>query len=204
MLTYALLGVTFAFAAVAQPGPLQAYVIAQAVNHGWKRTLPAALSPLLSDGPIVVAAVLVLSRLPGWFAQWLRLAGGIFVLYLALGAFRTWLAWDRGTGTQASSGSQTLLKATTVNLLNPNPWISWSLVMGPLLLQAWRDAPPRALALLAGFYGVLVAGLAGTIVLFGMAAGLGRRVGHLLLGLSAIALAGFGGYLLWSGACMAS
>ena len=202
MLTYALLGATFAFAAVAQPGPLQAYLIAQAANHGWKRTLPAALSPLLSDGPIIVVAVLVLSRLPGWFAQWLRLAGGIFVLYLALGAFRTWLAWDGGVETQAPSGSQTLLKATAVNLLNPNPWISWSLVMGPLLLQAWREAPVCGIALLAGFYGLLVAGLAGTIALFGMAAGLGHRARRGLMGLSAVALAGFGGYLLWSGASM--
>ncbi len=202
MLTYALLGATFAFAAVVQPGPLQAYLISQAAHHGWKRTLPAAFSPLLSDGPIVVVTVLVLSRLPGWFALWLRLAGGMFVLYLALGAFRTWLAWDRRVETQAPSGRQTLLKATAVNLLNPNPWISWSLVMGPLLLQAWREAPACGIALLAGFYGFLVAGLAGFIALFGMAAGLGSRVNRGLIGLSAMALAGFGCYLLWSGARM--
>ena len=202
MPTYALLGATFAFAAVVQPGPLQAYLIAQAANHGWKRTLPAAFSPLLSDGPIVVVAVLVLSRLPEWFALWLRLAGGIFVLYLAYGAFRTWRAWDRRAATRAPSGSQTLLKATTVNLLNPNPWISWSLVMGPLLLQAWREAPACGIALLAGFYGVLVAGNAGVIAIFGMAAGLGSQVSRGLIGLSTMALAGFGGYLLWSAAGM--
>jgi threonine/homoserine/homoserine lactone efflux protein len=89
-----------------------------------------------------------------------------------------------------------------VNLLNPNPWISWSLVMGPLLLQAWREAPACGIALLAVFYGFLVAGLAGFIVLFGMAAGLGSRMSRGLIGLSAMALAGFGGYLLWSGARM--
>jgi len=202
MLTYALLGAAFAFAAVAQPGPLQAYLISQAASHGWRRTLPAALSPLLSDGPIVVLAVLVLSRLPGWFAQWLRLAGGVFVLYLALGAFRTWWGWDRRAETPAPSGGQTLLQATAVNLLNPNPWLSWSLVMGPLLLQAWREAPACGMALLAGFYGLLVAGLAGVVALFGMAAGLGSRASRGLMGLSAIALVGFGAYLLWSGVSM--
>jgi threonine/homoserine/homoserine lactone efflux protein len=86
-----------------------------------------------------------------------------------------------------------------VNLLNPNPWISWSLVMGPLLLEAWRKGPASGVALLAGFYGVLVAGLAAGIALFGMAAGLGERARRSLMGLSAVALAGFGGYLLWSG-----
>jgi threonine/homoserine/homoserine lactone efflux protein len=52
--------------------------------------LPAAFSPLLSDGPIVLVTVLALSRLPAWFTQWLRVAGGLFVLYLAFSAFRTW------------------------------------------------------------------------------------------------------------------
>ena len=72
--------------------------------------------------------------------------------------------------------------------------------MGPLLLQAWREAPACGISLLAGFYGLLVAGLAGLIALFGMAAGLGNRARRALMGLSAMALAGFGGYLLWSGA----
>ena len=202
MLTYVLLGATFALAAVAQPGPLQAYLIAQATIHGWRRTLPAALSPLLSDGPIVVLSVLVLSRLPGWFTQWLRLAGGVFVLYLAFDAFQSWRIWDCRAETQVPTDGQTLLKATAVNLLNPNPWISWSLVMGPLLLQAWREAPVCGIALLAGFYGFLLAGLAGVIALFGMAAGLGHRARRGLMGLSAMALAGFGGYLLWSGVTM--
>lgn len=200
MLTYALMGATFAFAAVAQPGPLQAYLISQTAIHGWKRTLPAALSPLLSDGPIVIVSVLVLSRLPVWLAQWLRLVGGAFVLYLAFSAFRTWLRWDQTAATPAASRSQTLLKATAVNLLNPNPWISWSVVMGPLLLQGWREAPAHGISLLAGFYGVLVAGLSGMIRLFGSATRLGNRPMRCLMGLSAMALAGFGGYLLWSGA----
>jgi len=199
MLTYVLLGATFAFAAVAQPGPLQAYLISQATLQGWRRTLPAALCPLMSDPPVVLLAVLVLSRLPGWFAQWLRLVGGVYVLCLAFAAFRTWRAWDRGAGPEAAAGGQTLLKASFVNLLNPNPWIGWSTVLGPLLLKAWQEAPARGIALLASFYGLFVTGLAAFIVLFGMSAGLGRRARRGLLGFSAVALLCFGTYLLWSG-----
>jgi len=200
MIAYLLLGATFAFAAVVQPGPLQAYLISQAASHGWRRTLPAAFSPLLSDGPIVVLAVLVLSRLPARLTEWLRAAGGVFVLYLAYGALKTWRAWDGRAEARAPSASRSLLSAATVNLFNPNPWISWSLVLGPLLLKGWREAPARGLALLAGFYGVMVLGLAGTIVIFGVAGKLGAGMGRTLIGLSAAALTAFGGYLLWTAA----
>jgi threonine/homoserine/homoserine lactone efflux protein len=202
MIAYLLLGATFGFAAVVQPGPLQAYLISQAASHGWRRTLPAAFSPLLSDGPVIALTVLVLSRVPSWFTQWLRVAGGVFVLYLAFGAFKMWRTWDPKTAAQAPSTGRSLLKATAVNLLNPNPWISWSLVLGPLLLKGWREAPAHGIALLAGFYGVMVLGLASTIALFGMAGKPGSRVSRILIGLSAAALAVFGCYLVWSGAAV--
>ncbi len=43
MLPNVLLGSGFAFAAVIQPGPLQAFLLSRAVAAGWRRTLPAAL-----------------------------------------------------------------------------------------------------------------------------------------------------------------
>ena len=197
MLSYFILGATFAFAAVVQPGPLQAYLISRAASHGWRRTLPGAFAPLLSDGPIIAAAVLLLSGVPPWFSRSLRIAGGCFVLYLAWGACQSWRK-GRPAGAATGPAPRGLLEATAINFLNPNPWISWSLVLCPLLLKAWREAPSHAGALLAGFYGVLVAGLAGMVVLCGMARELGPGVSRALVGISAAALAVFGGYLLWT------
>jgi len=45
----------------------------------------------------------------------------------------------------------------------------------------------------------MVLSLAGTIVLFAAARNLGPRVNRVLIGLSSLALACFGCYLLWSG-----
>ena len=64
MLSSLLLGSGFAFAAAIQPGPLQAYLFSSVAQHGWKRTLPAAFTPILSDGPIILTVLLVLTRLP--------------------------------------------------------------------------------------------------------------------------------------------
>ena len=200
MPTYLILGMAYAFAAAVQPGPLQTYLISQTLRHGWRRTLPAAFSPLISDGPVIALAVLVLSRVPAWLAQDLRLAGGVYVLYLAWGAVKAWRRYDATDMAGAPSKQQSVLSAALVNLLNPNPYIGWSLVLGPLLLKGWREAPAHGVALLAGFYGVMVLSLAGTIALFAAARNLGPRVNRVLIGLASVALACFGCYLLWSGA----
>ena len=173
MSTYLILGMTYAFAAAVQPGPLQTYLISQTLSQGWRRTLPAAFCPLISDGPVIALALLVLSRVPAWLAPGLRVAGGMFVLYLAWGAVK---AWNAGDVARASSTRQSLLRAALVNVLNPNPYISWTLVLGPLLLKGWRETPAHGVALLAGFYGVMVLSLAGTITLFAAARTMGPRV----------------------------
>jgi threonine/homoserine/homoserine lactone efflux protein len=148
---------------------------------------------------VIVLVLLVLSRVPVWLAQGLRLAGGLYVLYLAWGAAKAWRGYDATEIALAPSKRQSVLRAALVNVLNPNPYISWSLVLGPLLLKGWREAPANGVALLAGFYGTMVLSLAGTIALFAAARNLGPRVTRVLIGLSSVALAWFGCYLLWSG-----
>jgi threonine/homoserine/homoserine lactone efflux protein len=196
---YLILGMTYAFAAAVQPGPFQTYLISQTLTNGWRRTIPAAFAPLLSDGPIIILVLLVLSRMPGWLVQVLQCAGGLFLLYLAFGAFKTWREFDETKVVQIKSSRQTVLKAAMVNLLNPNPYIGWSLVMGPLLLKGWRETPADGIALLLGFYTTMILVTLGIMLLFTAARNLGPRVSRALVGLSAIALACFGLYELWLG-----
>lgn len=198
MFTYLALGMTYAFAAAVQPGPLQAYTISQTLSHGWRRALPAAFSPLLSDGPIIVLALLVLSHLPAWLLPAVRLAGGALLLVLAFLAARTWRGFDAGRTAPAPGEPRSLLGTTLVNLMNPGPYLGWSLIMGPLLLKGWHEAPANGIALLAGFYGVMVLGMAAIIVLAAAARGLGPRTNRAMIGASALALAGLGVYQLGS------
>ncbi len=199
MAAYLILGATYAFAAAVSPGPLQTYLISQTLLHGWRRTVPAAFAPLISDGPIILLVLLVLTRLPPRAELGLRLAGGGFLLYLAANAFREWRGQEAGRPDPRPPAPRTLLRATAVNLLNPNPYLGWTLVMGPLLLQGWRESPSHGIALLAGFYATMVSTTAGIIALFAAARGLAPRGGRTLIGASAVALFGFGVYQLWSG-----
>ncbi len=199
MTAYLILGITYAFAAAVQPGPFQTYLISQTLTNGWRRTVPAAFAPLLSDGPIIALVLLVLSRMPAWLVQVLQGAGGVFILYLAFGAFKTWRDFDVTKAVEVRSSRKTVLKAITVNLLNPAPYIGWSLVMGPLLIKGWRESPANGIALLAGFYTTLILVTLGIMLLFSAARNLGPRVSRALVGVSAIALTCFGLYELWLG-----
>ncbi len=199
MLPYLLLGATYAFAAVVQPGPFQTFLLSETLTAGWRRTLPAALSPLLSDGPIIVLVVIVLSRVPLPLQAGLRLAGGLFLLTLAGGALKAW-KHPPGPAEPISFPGRSLLKGVAVNLLNPNPWLGWSLVLGPLLLKGWGEAPAHGLALLIGFYGTLVVGTAALIALAAGAGRLGPRQARKLIGVSAVALTAVGVWQIVSGA----
>jgi threonine/homoserine/homoserine lactone efflux protein len=198
--SYLIFGCAYAFAAAVQPGPFLAYLISQALSAGWRRTLPAALAPLLSDGPVAILVLFVLTRLSRASLEWLRCAGGLFVLVLAARAFRTWRRSEDAEAQVRDTTQRSVLSAALVNLLNPGPYLGWSLVLGPLLLKGWREAPPDGIALIAGFYGTMVLMLGAIIILSAAAGRFGPRVGRALVGGSAVALAIFGCYQLWSGA----
>jgi threonine/homoserine/homoserine lactone efflux protein len=197
MWPFLLQGIGYGFAAAVQPGPFQTYIITQTLSHGWKRTLPAAFAPLLSDGPIILLCILVLSQVPGWMEQALFLASGLFILYLAYGAFQGWKHFDNQAIAAEGTVQSGILKAALMNALSPYPYIYWTLVTGPILLRGWREVPVHGIAFVAGFYAMIVLGMSMIILVFGMARRLGPKVSRALLGMSAGALAGFGLYQLW-------
>jgi len=199
MAKYIILGITYAFAAAAQPGPFQTYLISESVRKGWRHTLPAAFSPLISDGPIIILILVVLNQVPGTFVRFLRLAGGIFLLYLAAGAFRAWRRYDPEKVLAGGAAGRTMLKAVMVNVINPNPYLAWSLVMGPLFLAGYRESPARGIVMLIAFYSTFILVNTGIILLFSLARKAGPKIARATLGLSVIALACFGAYQLWLG-----
>ena len=196
MFEYFLIGGGFAFAAAIQPGPLQAFLLSSVAHRGWKRTLPAAFSPLLSDGPIALLVLLVLNRLPDAMGRILQAAGGILLLYLAWAAYRQWRQPPVTDAEQTGPAPRTLLQAAGINLLNPNPYLGWSLVLGPAFLAALHQGPANAAVLIVAFYATMIIMLAGTILLFGTTSFLGPRGRHALILVSAITLAVLGMYRL--------
>ena len=199
MWLYLLQGIGYGLAAASQPGPFQTYLISQTLTRGWKPTLPAALAPLVSDGPIILICVLVLSQVPAWLEKILYIAGGLFILYLAYGTYNSWKNFDSRLPSLETGTQQSILKAAVMNALSPGPYIFWTLVTGPILLKGWRETPVNGICFLIGFYVTLISSLAALILIFGTAAKLGPKFNRMLLGISAVALTCFGLYQLWLG-----
>ena len=199
MWLYIVQGIGYGFAAAVQPGPLQTFLISQALMKGWRKSLPSALAPLISDGPIIAFCLLVLSQVPAWLQQFLYIAGGLFILYLAYGAYRSWKSFDPRVPSPETGSRQSLLKAALTNVLGPGAYIFWTLVTGPILIRGWRETPLHGLTFILGFYVTMIVSLCLIIIVFGSARQLGPRVNRALLGISAVALVCFGLYQLWMG-----
>jgi threonine/homoserine/homoserine lactone efflux protein len=199
MIQYLIIGIVYAFTAVIQPGPFQIFLLSQTLSKGWRRTLPAAFGPLISDLPVIILVLLLLSTVPPYFISILQLSGGIFLLYLAFNAYKTWKSFDSTKPPPIHTDRQTFFSAVMVNLLNPNPYLGWSLILGPLLLKGWHQNPANGIVLLAGFYVTLVLGMVFTILFFSAAGKFGSHINRILIGISVIALSCFGIYEIISG-----
>ena len=106
MIKYIIIGSGFAFAAAVQPGPLMAFLLSRVSISGWRRTLPAAFAPVISDGPIAILVLLVLNRFAGGFEHILKAAGGILLLYFAGSTLAAWRREKTGTAMEASIGPE--------------------------------------------------------------------------------------------------
>jgi threonine/homoserine/homoserine lactone efflux protein len=161
--------------------------------------LPASLAPLLSDGPIILLVLLVLTQTPDTFLNILRVIGGLFILYLARGAVLAMRTAGSPLATPTEAVHQNFFKAALMNALSPGPYIFWGVLAGPIVLEAWRQSPALGVSFVLGFYGLLIGGFALFIILFATASRFGPKVTKTLLGVSTVALLSFGLYQLWTG-----
>jgi threonine/homoserine/homoserine lactone efflux protein len=199
-LIYLTQGLVLGLYAALMPGPLQFFLFSQTLRVGWRRTLPAALAPLLSDGPIILLFLLVLSGAPDWFLSVLRIIGGLFILYLAWGAFNAFRVPEVSASATPNAGRQSILKATLMNLLNPNVYIFWGTIGAPIVLDGWRTSFWQGTSFILGMYGVMIPATAGLIVLFGTTGQLKPSARRFISAALALMLLGVGFFQIVTGA----
>jgi len=178
--------------------PFKIFVLAQAIQRGWRRALPLALTPLAADLPVIVLVLLVLRQLPDSAIQILRIAGGLFYFYLS----RLLLRNASRPPAEIDAGkvpSHTFWQAVTAIWISPAVYINWTTVGVPGLLTYSQQAVWRGIAFLLFFYLMWIGGLAAQIVLFGGAGRISAGANSWLLRLAALLLVGFGAYQIWLG-----
>jgi len=198
MLPYFIFGLTYSFACVVQPGPFQAYLFSQSITNGWKKTLPLVFAPLISDLPVIFLVLFVLTTVPPIALMLLQCLGGVFLLYLGYKAYKSFQSLNTNDKQETQSYGN-IFSAVLVNLINPNPYLGWSLVMGPMLIKGWTASPANGIILITVFYSSMIIYSAVMVILFSAAGNLGPRVNRISLFISVIAFLVFGFYQLWTG-----
>ena len=199
MLIYVTQGIVLSMYAAVIPGPFQAFLLSETLRAGWKKTLPAALAPLISDGPVLLAFLLVLSRMPSTFLDALRLGGGLFLLFLAWGTYQSSRSALSVGNIDQDAAPRSLLKAALMNLLNPNVYIFWGTIGAPLVLEGLDISFWHGMSFILTFYGLLIPVLGGMIYLFGTLGKLSERTQRTILLVLAVLLLGMGTYQIWQG-----
>jgi threonine/homoserine/homoserine lactone efflux protein len=167
MIAFLSAGVILGFSLGFSPGPLMALILSQTFQHGIKEGIKVAIAPLLTDLPIILVSLLVLTRVAHFrtILGIVSLVGGLFVLKLAYESIRAReLSFSTG-----NSQPQSIRKGAIVNALNPHPYIFWLTAGTPMILKAWNEGLVTASTFVVGFLGCLVAAKVITAVLAGKA-----------------------------------
>lgn len=198
MLHFLTIGIMLGLSAGFSPGPLLMLVISETLSHGTRSGVKVALSPVVTDLPIILLSTAVLSGLSGYHGILgvVSLAGGVFVLCTGYQSLRT-------QGVElvlAGEEPRSLRKGVLTNFLSPHPYLLWIGVGAPLLTKALGIGPSALFAFLAGFYLSLV----GAKVILAVAVGrssmfLSSRLYLYTMRLLGLLLVLFALMLLWEG-----
>ena len=199
IIPFLLQGASLGLTASISPGPLFFYLISQSLMGGWKRGAIVAIAPLISDIPLVIIILLLLGQIPAYFLPLISILGGLYLIYLAWSLFLKWRQYHGVKLVETGQLSHSLGKAILVNYLSPGPYLFWTLVNGPLLLQALRLSVLHGIGFLVSFYGLFIGSMLILVIIFSQVKRLGQRMVDALSLLSAIILHIFGIVLIVRG-----
>ncbi|MFC1835904.1 LysE family translocator [Thermodesulfobacteriota bacterium] len=147
-------GIVLGLSAGLSPGPLTTLVIAQAMQYGVREGLKVALAPLITDTPIVLLSVLVMTRLSNFHAVLgtISILGAFFLVYLAYSNFKATKVNMTPDGTAPGS----LGKGILANFLSPYLYLFWMSVGAPYAVDAWTQSSYSMVGFFTGFYACLV------------------------------------------------
>jgi threonine/homoserine/homoserine lactone efflux protein len=135
------------------PGPLLALVISETLKHGTKEGIKVAASPLITDLPIILVTILVMSRIANidYLLGIIAFGGSIFLIYLGYESLSY-----KATNTDTSSQTSVIKKGIIANLLNPSPYVFWFTIGAPTIIKAYCVSLINAVLFIVVFYTVLI------------------------------------------------
>ena len=142
VLGLALAGITLGVVEGVKPGPLLTTVIKETLTSGFRGGIRAASAPIFTDGPLIIFSIFM----AGWIATQplvfcgISILGAIFLTRMGIECFYPEIPDIDSSDIDLS---RSFKRGILTNLLNPNAYIFWLLVGGPLMATA-ADTEPLA------------------------------------------------------------
>jgi len=154
MIHYLTIGTVLGLSAGFAPGPLLTLVVSETLQHDIKSGVKVALAPIITDFPIIILTLFILSKLSNFhnILGIISLTGGLFILYMGYKSLRT-----KGVKINLDEiKSKSFIKGVLANVLSPHPYLFWFSVGAPIMTKAISHNISAALAFIISFYAFLV------------------------------------------------
>jgi len=154
MIHFLTIGTVLGLSAGFAPGPLLTLVISETLQHDIKSGVKVALAPIITDLPIIVLTLFILSKLSNFHSilGGISLIGGLFILFMGYQSIRT-------KGVEVNFKHiriKSFTKGVLANALSPHPYLFWFSVGAPIMTKAISQNINAAVAFIIIFYFFLV------------------------------------------------
>jgi len=150
ILALTLAGITLGVVEGIKPGPLLTMVIKETLSGGLRAGAWTAAAPIFTDGPLVIISLFA----AGWFATQpmalfvISIVGALFLIKMGIDCFSI----DPPIGDELLTDAKgAFQRGILTNLLNPNVYVFWFLIGGPLMASVAEDEPLAPIAYALSF-----------------------------------------------------
>ncbi len=151
---YFIMGSFLGLAAGTSPGPLLAVTISETLQHGKWEGIKVAVSPLITDLPIILSVLFVLSHLTSsnFIIGIIAFFGAAYLIYSGIESLKI----KKDSVEFDVEKKDALKKGIIVNFGNPHPYIFWISIGGPIILKSLNTHVSATILFIIGFYIFLV------------------------------------------------
>ncbi len=138
VISLALAGASLGVIEGIKPGPLLTMVIRETLSGGLRAGLWTAAAPIFTDGPLIIISLLAAAFLAEHESLLfvVTLAGGAFLARMGIECFSL---DPPNIDEHHPTPKGSFLRGIATNLLNPNVYVFWFLIGGPLMASAVRQ-----------------------------------------------------------------
>ena len=154
LIKFLALGSFLGLAAGTSPGPLLAVTISETLQYGKWEGIKVALSPLITDLPIVLSVLYVLSHLKSYdfIIGIIAFFGASYLIYSGIELLKI----KKDSVELNVEKEDALKKVVIVNFGNPHPYVFWFSIGGPIIYKSLNTHVSATVLFILGFYIFLV------------------------------------------------